>query len=91
MREQNINIFFFKSFNPRVNGNTNFQKIEIMESIVIYVGVFELSRAFNGKVEVEHLWEKIWKNKGIHIQIILKLTKNCRITLFFKLYFKINI
>ena len=44
MQEQNINIPFF---NSRVDGDTNFQKIEIMESIVIYVGVYELNGAFN--------------------------------------------
>ena len=50
-----------------------------MESIVIYVGVFKLSGAFNDlkylrKVGDEHLWVKIWNNKGMHMQIILKLT-----------------
>ena len=64
-----------------------------MESIVIYVGVFELNGAFNdykylGKVGDEHLWVKIWNNNGIHMQIILKLTKNFRIT-FFKKFEKI--
>ena len=39
--------FLFKTFNPRVDGDTNFKKFEIMESIVIYVGVFELSETFN--------------------------------------------
>ena len=88
MQEQNINIPLFKTFNLRVDGDTNFKKFEIMESIVIYVGVFELSGAFKdfkylGNVWDENLWEKIWNNKGIHKQIILKLTKICRITFFF--------
>ena len=47
MQEQNKNIYFFKTFNPRVDGDTNFKKMEIMESIVIYKGVFELNGAFN--------------------------------------------
>ena len=56
----------------------------------MYVGVFELSGAFNdlkylSKVGDEHLWVKIWNNKGIHMQIILKLTKNCKITFFEKI------
>ena len=56
-----------------------------MENIVISVGVVELSGAFNdlkylGKVEDEHLWVKIWNNNGNHMQIILKFTKNCRLT-----------
>ena len=42
MQEQNISIFFLKTFNPRVDGDKNFKKFKIMESIVIYVGVFEL-------------------------------------------------
>ena len=80
MQEQNINIPFFKTFNPRVDGDTNIKKFEIMENIVIYVGVFELSGAFNdlkqlGQVEDEHLWAKIWIYNGIHMQIILKLAK----------------
>ena len=63
------------------------KKIEIMEHIVIYVSVFELSGAFNdlkclSKLGDEHLWVKIWNNNGIHMQIILKLTKNFRITFF---------
>ena len=37
MQEQKINIPFFKTFNPRVDGDKNFKKFEIMESIVIYV------------------------------------------------------
>ena len=47
MQEQNINISFFKTFNPRVDGDANFRKKDIMESIVLYVGVFELNGAFN--------------------------------------------
>ena len=52
---------------------------------MIYVGVFELSGAYNdlkylGKVGDEHLWVKIWNNKGIYMQIILKLNRNFRIT-----------
>ena len=47
MQEQNKNIFFFKTFNPRVDGDANFKKIEIMESIVKYVSDFELNGAFN--------------------------------------------
>ena len=43
-----------------------------MENIVIYVGVFELSGAFNdlkylGKVGDEHLWLKILNNNNIKI------------------------
>ena len=47
MQEQNKNISFFKTFNPRVDGDTNFKKFEIMVNIVIYMGVFELSGALN--------------------------------------------
>ena len=41
-----------------------FKKFEIMENIVIYVGVFALSGDFNdikylGKVGDDHLWVKI--------------------------------
>ena len=93
MHEQNQNISFFKTFNPRVDGDTSFKKFEIMENIVMYVSVFELNGAFNGykflgNVGDEHFWVKICNNNGIHMQIILKLTKNFRIT-FFKKFEKI--
>ena len=83
----------FKTFNLRVDADTNFKKFEIMENIVIYVGVLELSGAINdlkylSKVEDEHLWVKIWSNMVNHMQIILKLTKNFRIT-FLKKFEKI--
>ena len=60
---------------------------------MIHVGVFALSGAFNdikylGKVGDEHLWVQIWNNKGINMQIILKMTKNRRIT-FLKKFEKI--